>query len=230
MSNNEIENEELSYPKMERVEDFQSPHNYMFRLCLLGDANVGKTSLLTRFCDSTFKENYCNTIGVDFRVVTLSYQDVIAKVHIWDTAGQERFKSLATNYFKTTHGFIFVYDISDLGSFHHIEEWYDAATKNIQRPLINILIGNKSDLESKRQIKKEDGEDFAKRKNCLFLETSAKNNENVDRIFEYMTYKLIKFFSENKEKYVDDENSFFKLDSKSEEIETTRPENGNCNC
>ena len=97
---------------IEKLDDYQLKHNYLFRICLLGDAGVGKTSLLTRFCDNSFKENYNNTIGVDFRLVTLQYRDIISKVHIWDTAGQERFRSLALNYLNNSHAFIFVYDLT----------------------------------------------------------------------------------------------------------------------
>ena len=83
---------------IEKLKDYDIVHKYLFRICLLGDAGVGKTSILTRFCDNTFKESYNNTIGVDFRLVTLKYKDIISKVHIWDTAGQERFRSLTLNY------------------------------------------------------------------------------------------------------------------------------------
>ena len=83
---------------VERLTEYQQEHKYLFRICLLGDAGVGKTSLLSRFCDNTFKENYNNTIGVDFRLVTLKHDNIISKIHIWDTAGQERFRSLALNY------------------------------------------------------------------------------------------------------------------------------------
>ena len=147
MQNNDekenIENEEeedLENIKMEKLDDFQSNQNYIFRICLLGDSNVGKTSLLTRFCDSTFKENYNNTIGVDFRVMTLKYKDIIVKVHIWDTAGQERFKSIAINYFRSTHGFIFVYDITDEDSFSNIENWINLAFNNSSTHIINFLV------------------------------------------------------------------------------------------
>ena len=97
MDENEIE-EDKYIKNIEKIDDFHLAHKYLFRVCLLGDAAVGKTSLLTRFCDNYFKENYNNTIGVDFRVVTLKYNNIISKLHIWDTAGQERFRSLAINY------------------------------------------------------------------------------------------------------------------------------------
>ena len=91
---NELE-EDKFIKNVEKINDYQLQHKYLFPICLLGEAGVGKTSLLTRFCDNSFKERYNNTIGVDFRVITLKCKNIISKIHIWDTAGQERFRSLA---------------------------------------------------------------------------------------------------------------------------------------
>ena len=159
---------------IERLDDYQLPHKYLFRLCLLGEAGVGKSSILTRFCDNTFKENYNNTIGLDFRVVTLKYKDIISKLHIWDTAGQERFRSLSLNYLHNSHGFIFVYDVSDKNSFENIINWINLGFDNNKNSIINFLIGNKCDLENKRQVSQNEGEQFAKEKNLIFLEASCK--------------------------------------------------------
>ena len=93
---NELE-EDKFIKNIEKISDFQEDHKYLFRVCLLGDAGVGKTSLITRFCDNYFSDNYNNTIGVDFRLATLKYDNIILKIHIWDTAGQERFRSLSVN-------------------------------------------------------------------------------------------------------------------------------------
>ena len=143
---------------MERVTDHNIKENYIFRLLLIGNSNVGKTSLLNRFCDSTYNDDCKATIGVDFKVVTLKYKDKIIKVHVWDTAGQERFKSVAVNYYRTANVFIFVYDITNDTSFNDLE-------------------------------------------NLFYFEASAKNDENVTKIFEMCTYKLIKYFEKNKDKY-----------------------------
>ena len=212
---------------IERLDDYQLPHKYLFRLCLLGEAGVGKSSILTRFCDNTFKENYNNTIGLDFRVVTLKYKDIISKLHIWDTAGQERFRSLSLNYLHNSHGFIFVYDVSDKNSFDNIINWINLGFDNNKNSIINFLIGNKCDLENKRQVSQNEGEQFAKEKNLIFLEASCKIDQNVQKIFYYFNYKLIEYYNHNK--YIEDDK--IELSStKTEELATIRPSQSSCKC
>jgi small GTP-binding protein len=190
--------EELSL--MKRVSEYIAKHDYMFRICIVGDANVGKTSLLTRYCDNVFKETYNNTIGVDFRVVTLKFQDSYTKVHIWDTAGQERFKSISVNYFRSTHGFIFLYDVSNRASFLNLNSWIELAFNTNKSSVVNFLIGNKTDLEN-REVSQEEGKELAARWKFNFLETSAKKNENVEVAFKFFAFKLIKYYSKNKLDY-----------------------------
>ena len=234
MDNNENieqkeEGEDEENFEMERLNDFQMNHNYIFRLCLLGDSNAGKTSLLTRFCDNIFKESYNNTIGVDFKVVTLKYKNKIIKVHIWDTAGQERFKSIAVNYFRSAHGFIFIYDITDEDSFKNIENWIDLAFKNTNSAVINFLVGNKNDREEDRKVDKATAEEFAKEKKLIFFEASAKTSDNVEKLFQYCTYKLIQYFDKNKDKYLS-ENNNNKLSNNAQDIKTDNKEESQCSC
>ena len=212
---------------VEKLSDYQQQHKYLFRICLLGDANVGKTSLLSRFCDNSFKEKYNNTIGVDFRLVTLKCNGFISKIHIWDTAGQERFRSLALNYLNNSHGFIFMYDITDRDSFNNIVNWIDLALEKNVKTIANFLVGNKCDNEGKRQISIEEGKNLAKDKNLFFIETSAKANNNVQKLFYFFLYKLIEFYKTNN--YVEEERLVLNKDN-SEEISTVRPTKKNCNC
>ena len=177
-------------------------HKYMFRICLIGPVCVGKTSLLARYSDNFFRDNYSATIGVDFRVITLKYKNIIAKVHIWDTAGEERFKSITINYYRSSHGFIYVYDITSKDSLSNLETWINLSNDNCNTNVINFLVGNKNDLEKEREISKEEAEEFATKYNLIFLETSAKDNINVDKLFEYFTYKLVKYFEQNQDQYI----------------------------
>lgn len=94
----------------------------MYKVVLIGDCNVGKTSLLLRFSDNIFNENPFSTIGVDFKIKTLKVDDKIIKMQIWDTAGQERYRSISQAYFRNTHGCIAVYDITNRESFESLKE------------------------------------------------------------------------------------------------------------
>ena len=226
---NENSDDKNNFPKLTRISEYQQNHKYIFRICLLGDSAVGKTSLLTRYCDGTFKEKYANTIGVDFRVVTLKYENTITKIHIWDTAGQERFKSIAVNYFKNSHGFIFVYDISNSSSFNDVKNWIELAFANNKSANINFLVGNKCDLESQRQVNVNEGEELAKMRNFTFFETSAKENKDVKKMFEFFAYKLIQYFEKNKDEYSETQRDTKSL-SQSEDINIKRENIGGCKC
>ena len=164
---NELE-EDKFIKDVEKINDYQLQHKYLFPICLLGEAGVGKTSLLTRFCDNSFKERYNNTIGVDFRVITLKYKNIISKIHIWDTAGQERFRSLALNYINNSQGFIFVYDITNRESFNNVENWVNLALEKNNKNICNFLVGNKTDKEAERKVSVKEGEILAKEKNFFF--------------------------------------------------------------
>jgi len=185
--------------QVERVNENVDKYQYLFSVCLIGDANVGKTSLLTRYCDNVFKEKYSNTIGVDFRIVSLKLNDVKVKLHLWDTAGQERFRSIAVNYFRNVHGFFFVFDLSCKESFEHIINWVELAKTYNKHKMINFLVGNKNDLE--RKVSEKEVIEFAENNNFIYFETSAKTNQNVEKAFHFMTYKLADFYAKNKQLY-----------------------------
>ena len=228
MSEEEKESDLEKFIKsVERLNEYQQEHKYLFRICLLGDAGVGKTSLLSRFCDNTFKENYNNTIGVDFRLVTLKHDNIISKIHIWDTAGQERFRSLALNYLNNSHGFIFMYDITDLDSFNNVVNWINLALEKNVKTIANFLVGNKCDNEEERKVSREEAENLAKEKNLFFLETSAKNDNNVQKLFYYFLYELIEYYKKNE--YNEEEKLVLKQDN-SQEISTLREDNNKCKC
>jgi Ras-related protein Rab-1A len=223
---NELE-EDKFIKNVEKINDYQLQHKYLFPICLLGEAGVGKTSLLTRFCDNSFKERYNNTIGVDFRVITLKYKNIISKIHIWDTAGQERFRSLALNYINNSQGFIFVYDITNRESFNNIENWVNLALEKNNKNICNFLVGNKTDKEAERKVSVKEGEILAKEKNFFFLETSAKTDDNVQKLFYYCLYRLIEYYK--KHEYI--ENSQISLsNSNTEEISTMRQPESKCSC
>ena len=226
-NNNQIKENEEDI-KLEKITNNDIQYKYMFRICFIGNAYVGKTSLLSRYTDSNFKLNYKPTIGVDFQVITLKYKDIVAKVHIWDTAGQERFISVASNYYRSCNGFIYVYEITNRDSFNKLDFWINLTHENCDSNVINFLVGNKSDLEDKREVTKEEAQNFAQKYNLIFLETSAKNNNNVDKLFEYFTYKLIDYYEKNKEKYLwnDNESTFSDFTN----LSTSEEKEKKCQC
>jgi len=214
-----------------------------FRICIVGDSNVGKTSLLTRYCDDTFKISMTNTIGVDFRVLMLRYNDMNIKLQIWDTAGQERFKSISVNYFKSANGFIFVYDIANRLTFESLDNWFEIVQQHNKNSVCNFVIGNKCDLEERRQVSVEEGRDFAFSKKFNFMETSAKSSKNVDMAFEIFTIKMMEYFNienPNIMQNADDSNSSiysledgkkFKIDDiYDENTMSKKKKRGKCKC
>lgn len=168
----------------------------VFNVALLGDSGVGKTSLLMKYCDKTFRELYTNTIGVDFR--QLKFNDGNCFLFVWDTAGQERFRSLAKAQIKKAHAFIYAYDISSRSSFASIEAWRRIVKDNSkQENSAEILVGMKSDIVD-RQVETKEGENYAKLNNMLFYETSSKNNVNVEESFESLKNELVSRFSKDR--------------------------------
>ena len=170
------------------------------RLVTLGDSKVGKTSLILRYVDDEFNLNYLSTMGFDLKIkkIKLSNNKEV-KVKIFDTAGQERFKSIASNYLKKAEGIILVYDITDRISFENIDNWVDDINKEGKNSKPIILIGNKSDKEDERAIKKDEGEKLAK--NCCggikFYETSCQTGENVEKAINDLVNDVYNKYSGN---------------------------------
>jgi len=130
------------------------------------------------------------TIGVDFKIRTINVDGMTIKLQIWDTAGQERFKTITSSYYKGAHGIIVVYDISDRDSFAKVTEWMNEVEKHAEETCSQILIGNKNDLEDQRQVNYNEAKDLADHFNVRFLETSAKNAQNVEDAFTLMTREI----------------------------------------
>jgi Ras-related protein Rab-1A len=161
----------------------QNDYDYLFKLLLIGNSAVGKSSLLLRFSDNIFNESFLPTIGVDFKIRTFELSSKTVKLQIWDTAGQERFKTITSSYYKGAHGIILTYDITDKQSFKDIENWLTEVEKFANENVIKLLVGNKNDLESQRQVTFDEGKEYADSLGIQFLETSAKNNSNVEKAF-----------------------------------------------
>ena len=168
------------------------------QLLIIGDMTVGKTSILTRFTDDKFSQNYLATVGLDFFTKDVEFPTLKQKVRIkiWDSAGQERFRSLTQSFFRNANGIIIVYDISNIESFENLKYWIQSINTQLGQNEINtIIIGNKVDL--KREVKKEDAENFCQEKGFKYFEVSAKNGIGIKEAINYLVELVIKSNSKN---------------------------------
>ncbi|KAB1226711.1 Ras-related protein Rab5 [Morella rubra] len=159
------------------------------KLVLLGDMGTGKTSLVLRFVKGQFYDNQEPTIGAAFFTQILSLAEATVKFDIWDTAGQERYHSLAPMYYRGAAAAVVVYDISSTRKRGRAGRWRRQLGVNLLRRkernhnLVMALVANKSDLDSKREVEKEEGEQFSQENGMFFLETSAKTAQNINELF-----------------------------------------------
>ncbi|KAI8089427.1 ras family-domain-containing protein [Halteromyces radiatus] len=162
--------------------DFGNPLK-KFKLVFLGEQSVGKTSLITRFMYDTFDNTYQATIGIDFLSKTMYMSNRTLRLQLWDTAGQERFRSLIPSYIRDSSVCVVVYDITSRASFINTSKWIDDVRAERGMDVIIVLVGNKTDLNDKRQVSVEEGDNKAKEYNIMFIETSAKAGYNVKTLF-----------------------------------------------
>jgi len=167
-----------------------SEYDFLFKLLLIGDSGVGKSCLLLRFADDTYTESYISTIGVDFKIRTIELEGKTVKLQIWDTAGQERFRTITSSYYRGAHGIIVVYDVTNIDSFTSVKQWLIEIDRYASEGVNKLLVGNKSDLTSKKVVEYSVAKEFAEALNMPFLETSAKNATNVEQAFLLMAKKI----------------------------------------
>lgn len=181
-------------------------YKFLFKVVLVGNAGVGKTCLVRRFTQGLFPPGQGATIGVDFMIKTVEVEGEKIKVssnyleenksttinfqlQIWDTAGQERFRSITQSYYRSAHALILVYDISCQPTFDCLPDWLREIQEYASTKVLKILVGNKTDRDD-REIPTQIGEEFAKQHDMYFLETSAKEAENVERLFYEIAAEL----------------------------------------
>ncbi|XP_058780531.1 ras-related protein RHN1-like isoform X1 [Vicia villosa] len=164
------------------------------KLVLLGDMGTGKTSLALRFVKGQFYQNQEPTIGAAFFTQILSLSEATVKFDIWDTAGQERYHSLAPMYYRGAAAAIVVYDISSIDTFVRAKKWVQELQRHGSPKSVMALVANKCDLEPKREVETEEGDQFAKENGMFYMETSAKTAENINELFYEIGRRLAKAF------------------------------------
>ena len=159
-------------------------YDYLFKVLLLGDSDVGKSSLILRYTEETFNSKLVNSIGVDFKMKKKEIDGKIIKVQIWDTAGHERFRSITYSYYRGANAIIIVFDLSDKKSFINIIEWLKQIEKHAKENVFKFLVGNKSDLIDERKVTYEEAKKYADEHDLPYIETSAKEGININELFD----------------------------------------------
>ncbi|KAK2492990.1 ras-related protein Rab-43 [Manis pentadactyla] len=172
--------------------DPDEQYDFLFKLVLVGDASVGKTCVVQRFKTGSFSERQGSTIGVDFTMKTLEIQGKRVKLQIWDTAGQERFRTITQSYYRSANGAILAYDITKRSSFLSVPHWIEDVRKYAGSNIVQLLIGNKSDLSELREVPLTEAQSLVEHYDILCaIETSAKDSSNVEEAFVRVATELV---------------------------------------
>ena len=165
----------------------KNDYDYLFKYILVGDFSVGKSNILLRFSKNEFSTNYHSTIGIEFSTKSITINNKNLRIQVWDTAGQEKFLGITKNYFKDCCCVLIIYDITNRQTFNNLQNWINTIQNYCNKYITLYMIGNKCDLEEQREVNYEEGEKFAQENNIHFNESSAKENININEIFEECT-------------------------------------------
>lgn len=180
-----------------KTSDNQASYQYIFKIILIGDANIGKTSIINRYVNKVYNDKYICTIGVDFMMKSMIVNDQAIKLQIWDTAGMEKYKQITVSYYRGAQAAIVVFDLTSKSSFNSIPRWISDFSQN-RNPIFEkviIIVGNKSDMLDEREVSQEEIDAFIKMNNFVYFDCSAKTGDNVEFIFSeiaqllYFNYK-----------------------------------------
>ena len=203
----------------------EEEYEMMVKVILIGDSAVGKTNIMSKYLKNQFIEDSKATVGVEFgsKLFTINGHNI--KAQIWDTAGQEKYKAITGAYYKGSKGAFVVYDITKKDTFESVDKWINDLKSTGDPKMTIIIIGNKVDLEHKREVLKEQGEEKAKSFGCAFLETSAFSGDNIEKGFEMMISEIFK-------KYGNDslEDDDFGTVERGEDIKLEKKENKKKGC
>ncbi|KAL1114774.1 hypothetical protein AAG570_007598 [Ranatra chinensis] len=175
-----------------RKESSEDAFDFLFKIVLIGDCGAGKTCVVQRFKTGNFVERHGNTIGVDFSMKTVSIDSKKVKLQIWDTAGQERFRTITQSYYRSANGVIIVYDITKKSTFLNLHRWIEEVRRYTASNVLLILVGNKCDLESLREVEFSEVQAMCEYvpEILYVMEASAKDNTNIEDAFMGLATEL----------------------------------------
>lgn len=166
--------------------------NGRFKLLMAGDSGCGKTSLMVRFADGTYKDTFISTIGIDFKICTVVHDGKNIKLHVWDTAGQERFRNITTSYYRGSHCVLLTFSLTDAKSFSNLtQRWMADIKQHSADSVLLVLVGAKADDLEGRCIAQADIDAFCHKYNIMYFETSAKTGKGVDELFKSIVAQLV---------------------------------------
>ncbi|CAK9086258.1 unnamed protein product [Durusdinium trenchii] len=169
-------------------------YDLLLKFMVVGDAGVGKSSLLVRFADGTFVDNYLCTIGVDFRIRRMFLDGRHLKVNVWDLSGNPRFSlnALARAAYSGIKGVLVIFDMTDRETYNNVLHWIEEVRPRRDQEMCMILIGNKADLSHRRVVSYKEAASLAQRMDMKYLETSVKTQQNVELAFETLAQEVMR--------------------------------------
>ena len=200
-------------------------YDLILKLVLIGDSGVGKTNILSRYNNNEFSLATQPTVGVEFGNKIIKKENKSIKLQLWDTAGQERYKAITNAFYKGSKGAFVVYDITRKSSFLNIDKWIGELKTNGSEDILIILVGNKTDLEDKREVSTDEGEKKAKQYGIAFCETSALQGKNIEYAFNILIDEIILDIDNAKEKEMKNNKNNNKKKSKGIMLNTNNDKN-----
>ena len=164
--------------------------DYTIKLLIVGDSSVGKSNFIYRFIENKFCQSYMTTTGIDLKTGNIDIENKKIRVQLWDTAGQEKYRAITKNLFLKVQGVLIIYDITNENSFQNLKSWVSTIKEECGH-MEMLLIGNKSDLEEQRKVKKDEAIAFAQEEKIEYMETSSKTGENIHKAIGFICEKIL---------------------------------------
>jgi len=170
--------------------DVGGHYDFLFKVVLVGESGVGKSSLIQQFTQGEFQQDLRSTIGVEFALHEMEIEAKKVRTQIWDTAGQERYRAITNLYYRRAHGVILVYDVTSHPTFRAVERWLVEARAHVPEDAVFMMVGNKTDLRHLRTVDRGEGQKLAERERLSFIETSAAGAVNVEAAFQAIIQEM----------------------------------------